>query len=182
MQKINLALIGARGAGKSKVSRKLSKLMDWPVFSTDSLITYETSGDTIEKIVAEHGWTGFRDREHQVLSRVSAMTGVIIDCGGGILVEAPQSTQHFEETFSLRKSQCLKHSCLTVYLKKSVDELCAKMEPDPNRPNLVGDYRTLLERRLPWYEGSADITIEMENLSIKDTALLIIKKLPKSFF
>lgn len=181
MKKINLALIGARGAGKSKVSRKLAKLMNWQVFSTDSLISYEASGDTIEKIVAESGWLGFREQEFKVLDKVTGMKGVIIDCGGGILVEAPQNA-HTAETFSIRKSQCLKNSCFTVYLKKNLEDLCLKMEPDANRPNLMGDYRTLLQHRLPWYEACADLTVELGEMNVKEVADYIFNKLPKSLF
>jgi shikimate kinase len=182
MQPINLALIGARGAGKSKISRKLNKLMSWPVFSTDSLISYEAGGESIEKLVAEKGgWAGFRDREYFILDRCASMKNVIIDCGGGILVEAP-TAQQMEETFSVRKSECLRRSCFTVYLQRPLDELCAKMEPDANRPNLIGDYKTLLERRLPWYENCADLTLNLSNLSIKEAAEVLVHKLPKSFF
>lgn len=181
MKKFNLALIGARGAGKSKISRKLAKLMNWQVFSTDSLISYEASGDSIEKIVADVGWPGFRDQEFKVLSKVTNMKGVIVDCGGGILVEAAPHIQAVE-TFSVRKSECLKNSCFTIYLKKNIEDLCIKMEPDANRPNLLGDYRTLLQRRLPWYEACADLTVELGEMNIKEVADYILHKLPNSFF
>lgn len=165
--KNKLALIGARGAGKSKISRKLSKKTSFPVFSTDLLISYEAGGLTIAELVKNHGgWTGFRDREFDVLKKLMPMESVMVDCGGGILVEAPDSSQGLEEeTFSSRKYELLASNCHIIYLKQSNDYLLKKLNPDANRPDLIGDYEKLLERRLPWYEKAADYVLDLENNS-----------------
>jgi shikimate kinase len=179
MTSTNIALIGARGAGKSKISKKLSKLIKWQTFSTDDLISYEAGGLSIDHLVSKRGgWTGFRDREFFVLDRLVEMKGVIIDCGGGILVEAPQE-KSLEETFSTRKANCLKRSCYTIYLQRNMDEACEKMNPDPNRPNLLGDYRKILQKRFPWYEKNNDLTIDLSTHPIKEATDLIYQQLKK---
>lgn len=181
MAKTNIALIGPRGAGKSKISRKLTKELAMPVFSIDSLISYECEGDSIEKIVKQRGgWAGFRSREFFVLERLCAMKNVIVDCGGGILVEAPKDGQT-TETFSETKAECLKNNCFVIYLKRPLDYLTQKVNPDPNRPDLIGDYEELLQRRLPWFESVADLSVDLDILGARDAADVILKEIPKSF-
>ncbi|MBF0189475.1 MAG: shikimate kinase, partial [Magnetococcales bacterium] len=38
---MKIIMIGARGAGKSNISRRLLAKIKWPVLSTDLLISYE---------------------------------------------------------------------------------------------------------------------------------------------
>jgi len=179
MNKPNIALIGARGVGKSKISRKLNKLLTHQVFSTDSLISYEAHGAPISSIVEKLGWTGFRDLEHQVLAKVSVMSHVLIDCGGGILVEAPGFHDQHKESFSIRKADLLKKHCTVVYLERPLKVLVEKGKLDANRPELSKDYQELLERRLPWYEKAADITISLAEVSCKEAAAHLVAELRK---
>ena len=162
-QKSSLALIGARGAGKSKLSRKLGKATGRVVLAIDSLISYEAGGRSAAAIVEEEGWSGFRDREYEVLVRVCAMPDIIIDCGGGILVEAAQSPDQ-PESLSERKGQLLRKSATVIYVKRDLDWLLERAPLDHSRPDLGGEYRALLERRLPWYEEAADFVLDMRSL------------------
>ncbi|MCB1168858.1 MAG: shikimate kinase [Leptospiraceae bacterium] len=170
----SIALIGARGAGKSRLSRKLGKRMGRAVFSTDTQISFAASGRTVQQIVTEEGWTGFRQREFEILQTICHMEGAIIDCGGGILVEAPAGADKVE-TFSARKARLLKEHCIVVYLKRPMSWLLQKMEPSASRPDLGGEsYEALLHRRMPWYEEVADITLEANHLGTKDLIPLIL--------
>jgi shikimate kinase len=163
----NIAFIGARGAGKSKLSRKLGKLSGRVVLSTDTLISYEAQGRRISDIVSAEGWIGFRNREYDLLRKLSAMTGVVIDCGGGILVEADTGGG---ETFSERKCNLLKEMATVVYIRRDMDWLLSRGAADAVRPKLADDYAATLRRRLPWYERAADLTLDMTGLEI-DAAL-----------
>lgn len=156
----NLALIGPRGAGKSKISRKLSRKVSRVMLSIDNLICYEMGGRTIQTLVDEIGWQGFRDLEYGILARVCQMSAVILDCGGGILVEAP-ATLADPESFSRRKASLLKKNARVVYIKRSWDWLISKSGLDPSRPALGNDYLSILEQRLPWYEETADYVLDM---------------------
>lgn len=178
MNQPNIALIGARGAGKSKISRKLAKLLERQIFSTDSLISYEAGGEPISAIVGKVDWQGFRDMEHDVLAKVSSMQNVLIDCGGGILVEAPGYEGNKKECLSKRKAELLKN-CVVVYLKRPMKYLMEKGKLDSNRPELTKDYKALLERRLPWYEDAADLTVSLVDISVKEAALKIVEGLNK---
>ena len=163
----SIALIGARGAGKSRLSRKLGKKLERSVFSTDTQISFEAGGRTIQQIVSDEGWTGFRDREYEILQKVSSMQPAIIDCGGGILVEAPESRGI--ESFSQRKAAILQEYCIVVYIKRPMSWLLGKVEESASRPNLGGEpYEELLNRRLPWYEQVADIVLDADGKGTKD--------------
>ncbi|MBU43660.1 MAG: shikimate kinase [Spirochaetaceae bacterium] len=171
----SIALIGARGAGKSRLSRKLGKKLNLPVFSTDTQICFAANGKTIQQIVAEEGWPGFRQREFDILSKIAEMESSIIDCGGGILVEAPENPG-LQESFSQRKASILKAHCTVVYIKRPMSWLLDKVKETASRPDLKGEpYEDLLNRRLPWYEQVADITLEADATGTKDLLAAILE-------
>lgn len=159
---MNVAIIGMRGAGKSNVSRRLGFLTKRPVLSTDVLVEYE-SGMTIPEFVAEHGWAAFRLRELAVLERLAAMDRVIVDCGGGIVVDV--DTASGEEVYSERKVQALRDRGPVVWLRGDIDRLAAKTASDPSRPALdtTRDAAEIMRRRLPFYEAAADQVIDVES-------------------
>lgn len=161
-----IALIGARRAGKSKISRKLARKSGRVNLSTDNLICYEAGGMPVEKIVSLYGWTDFRNREYEILKKIIAMDSVILDCGGGILFEAPH-TADGEETFSSRKAELLENHSTVVYIQRSIDWLLKNSQKDSSRPDLPGSsYEKLLEKRIPFYEQAADITVDMSRFTI----------------
>jgi broad-specificity NMP kinase len=75
---MNIVLIGMRGVGKTNIARRISFQTKRPVMSTDVLVEYET-GQSIPAFVAEHGWTAFRDAEHEVVGKLSRLDDLIID-------------------------------------------------------------------------------------------------------
>ena len=83
---MNINLIGMRGVGKSNVARRLSVLTKRPVMSTDVLIEYE-SGLPVPQFVESRGWRDFRDLEFTIIAKLAEMDGIIVDCGGGALVD-----------------------------------------------------------------------------------------------
>lgn len=174
----NIAFIGGRGAGKSKISRKFSKLSERALFSTDTLISYDEGGLSIAKIVESRGgWPAFREMEYNVLKKLCRMENIIIDCGGGILVEAADpDSKIVSETFSERKASLLKSCAQVVYIKRNMEWLFEKNKTDSNRPELGGSYLELMERRIPWYEQTADLTIDMDRYTLKDALQLLMDK------
>jgi shikimate kinase len=166
--KTNIAFIGARGAGKSKLSRKFGKRTGRVVLSTDTLVSYEAGGRTVARIVADEGWAGFRAREAALLDKIGAMREIVIDCGGGILVDTGGDLPDGSEVFSERKAAKLRSIAHIVYIRRDLDWLIDRVGQDAQRPDLGGDYRRLLERRLPWYEQVADTVLEMDGRDIED--------------
>ncbi|MCG8426223.1 MAG: shikimate kinase [Chromatiales bacterium] len=158
---MNIVLTGMRGAGKSSLSRRLSVLTKWPVVSTDLLIQYEAKGKSIAQIVADNGWHNFRELEYQVVQKVAQLNNVIIDCGGGIVVDLDTEGN---EQYSSRKIDLLKQNGQIIWLKGDIARLAAKVKNDQERPTLdqLKSAEELMERRLPFYKEAADDVVNIE--------------------
>ena len=84
-EKKNIVLIGFMATGKSSVAHLLAKRLNKRVVSTDSLIE-KKSKKTIPQIFKQDGEIRFRELEIQVVKKVSEMKNVIVDCGGGVVL------------------------------------------------------------------------------------------------
>jgi shikimate kinase len=159
---VNINLIGMRGVGKSNVARRLSVLSKRPVMSTDTLIEYE-AGMTVAEFVAAHDgdWRAFRDAEYEVLGRLAKLDGLIVDCGGGVIVDLDEDN---EECFSSRKVGLLRSAGPVVWLAGDIPRLAAKTAADPSRPSLHARLgaEQLMRRREPYYQRAADVTYHVE--------------------
>lgn len=156
---MNINLIGMRGVGKSNVARRLSVLTKMPVMATDVLATYE-SGMTIPEFVAERGWPAFRALEAEILGKLASVNGVIVDCGGGILVDVDVDGL---ETYSPGKVEVLRAGGPVVYLRGDIARLAAKTADDPTRPTLdqVRGAEEIMRRREPFYQRAADWELDV---------------------
>ncbi|XDD48504.1 shikimate kinase [Leptospira sp. WS39.C2] len=170
---MNIILIGARGAGKSKVSRSLSKQSEIPVVSTDSVAVYEAGGIPIPEFVEKNGWKVFRDLEFSILQKLETANGIILDCGGGILFDLDESGN---EIVSQRKMELLRKIGRIVYLERGIEELIEKVKGDKTRPDLskVTSYRHILERRLPIYQEVAHFKLNLSKISKEEAAERIL--------
>lgn len=168
---MNIALIGPRGVGKSKVSRKLSKILTMPIVSTDMIAVYEAGGISIaEQIKNDNGkWNNFRKLELRILENLSKSKNIILDCGGGILFDVDREGKEF---YSEKKVSVLKSFCTVFGLSHNTDYLIEKVINDSTRPNLseINSYREVLLRRLPFYQSASDFYIPVEGLDPKDVA------------
>ena len=84
-EKKNIVLIGFMATGKSSVAHLLAKRLNKRVVSTDSLIE-KKSKKTIPQIFKQDGEIRFRELEIQVVKKVSEMKNIIVDCGGGVVL------------------------------------------------------------------------------------------------
>jgi len=173
---MNIIIIGMRGAGKSNVSRRLAVLTKRAVLSSDTMIEYEKDGKTIAEIIADNGgdWRAFRDMEYEVVRKIAAMDGVIVDCGGGIIVDLDEDGN---EVFSTRKVEALKKSGTIVWLKGDIKRLVEKVKNKAERPTLDETRSTeeLMHRRMPFYEKAADVVIEIDGKKRPELAEAIVK-------
>lgn len=176
MGSVNIVLIGMRGVGKTNIARRVSFLTKRPVMSTDVLVEYET-GLPIPQYVQQHGWDAFRQAEYDVVCKLSAMDGLIIDAGGGIIVDLDGQGH---EVYSDRKVDLLTKNGQIVFLAGDIERLANKVAGDPRRPSL--DARSsaveLMRRRQPFYERAADWTIDVEGRQRGDIADDIAARFP----
>ncbi|WP_135079988.1 shikimate kinase [Terasakiella sp. SH-1] len=175
---MNIILIGMRGAGKSKISRRLSVLTKRDVLSSDLLIQYDHGGKSIPEILSDHNgdWAAFRDMEYATLQKICALDGNIIDCGGGIIVDVDKDGN---EIYSERKINLLRENGKIVWLKGDIARLAAKVKGDARRPSLseTKSAEDVMHRRLPFYEQAADIVIDIENHSKKQLTETVYEKI-----
>jgi shikimate kinase len=169
---MNLYLIGYRCTGKTTVGRSLAERLGWPLVDTDRVIV-DTTGMRIDRMVASHGWPFFRQRETEVLSRVSAEDRQVVATGGGIVLDA-------------RNRQAMKTTGKVVWLTAS--ETCiqtrmlADAATDDNRPPLTGrglleEIETVLAERKPLYESAADLTVATDCVGIEEICDRIVEAL-----
>lgn len=173
---MNINLIGMRGVGKSNVARRLSVLTKRPVMSTDVLLEYE-SGLTVPQFVESRGWREFRDYEFGIITKLAEMDGIIVDCGGGALVDLDAAG---DEVYSTRKVGALRDGGPIVYLAGDIARLAAKTEVDPTRPVLdpTMTAEAVMRRREPFYLAAADWTVYVERETRQQAAEAIADRYP----
>jgi shikimate kinase len=164
---MNLVLIGYRGTGKSTVAKLLAKKLGMAVVSLDQEIV-RRAGRSVPEIVAQHGWSHFRDLESTVTKDFSERDNVIIDTGGGVILRR-------ENVESLRRGGRL------FWLRASVPVIVARIEAGSERPALTAgksftdEVEEVLRERTPLYEAAAHHQIDTDALSPKQVAARIAR-------
>jgi len=144
------------GAGKSGVSQKLAELLKRESVSTDELIEAK-EGRTITEIFKVDKEAYFRKVEKEVVTQVSQQENLIIDCGGGVVLD-PENIAH------------LKKQGDVFYLKASPEEIYQRIKSETHRPLLHADdpkkvIEELLAKRESFYE-QADYIIDTNGRSM----------------
>ena len=161
----NLYIIGFMGSGKSSLSLELDKINSRKLISTDELIENRI-GMSISDILDRHGEAFFRKQEHMLLCDISKNDGQIIDCGGGLPLNA-------------LNRELIKASGRCIYLKVSPETVILRLEKDESRPLLrnkksIKEISPMLNERVKIYESIADISIDSNKLSTKEIAEKLI--------
>lgn len=163
----NIILIGFMGSGKSSLARILNKELGWPVVSTDARIE-QKEGRNISQIFKDSGEGFFRDLEHKVIVEIAGSQGVIVDCGGGVVLN-PKNVEILKKTGTL------------VYLSCTPEEILRRVKMQPKRPLLdvpepLTKIQELLKIRQPFYE-QADMTIDTSDGDLHRVAREVIKRI-----
>ena len=149
----NLFIIGATGAGKTSIGRRLSVHYDLPFVDVDEEIERHT-GVNVSTVFEVEGEAGFRERESALLDACSQRVGVILATGAGAIL-AP----HNREVLSMRG--------FVIWLQTNVEQQLERLQHDTRRPLLAGiDRRERLQAmatvRQPLYRDLADLAIPGE--------------------
>ena len=81
----NIMLIGFMGAGKTTVSRELTKLTGKREVDMDAYIV-QNEGRSINDIFEKHGEAYFRQLETKYLKEIQKNSGAIVSCGAFLYI------------------------------------------------------------------------------------------------
>jgi len=165
---VSVLLIGPMGAGKSAVGRRLAQLLKRDFYDTDDEIERRTGVD-IPFIFEKEGEAGFRRRERQVVAELSALSGIVLATGGGVVLDEANRRD-------------LTVSGTVVYLHASVDQQLRRTRRGRGRPLLETDdprrrLEDLMTVREPLYRAMADYVIDTNGRKVMAVAEEIRRRL-----
>ena len=154
----NIVLIGMPGCGKSTVGKLLAEALGREFCESDALVEREAAM-SIPELFRREGEAGFRQRETAALAELGKLSGAVIATGGGCVTR--------QENYPL-----LHQNGVIVRLQRRLDRL-----PREGRPiSLQSDIGELYERRRPFYERFADLSISNDGTP-EETVRAIMDKL-----
>lgn len=140
-----LVLIGAPGAGKSRIGKRVARLLEVPFVDTDKRIVAKHG--SINDIFANHGEAHFRQLERDEVAH--ALTEhAVVSLGGGAVLDV--ETQH-------------ELSRLTVVQLTVSAEIIATRDIGATRPLLTGGvdaWKALVAVRAPIYDRLSSATFD----------------------
>ncbi|KAK4797808.1 hypothetical protein SAY86_030134 [Trapa natans] len=158
-------LVGMMGSGKTTVGKVISQVLSYSFCDSDSLIEQEVNGTPVSDIFQLHGEGFFRDKETQILQKLSRMHRIVVSTGGGA-VTRPINWKYM-------------HSGISVWLDVPLEALAKRISAvgTKSRPLLHSDsgdaYRnaykrlsTLLEERSEAY-ANANARISLQNMAAR---------------
>ncbi len=150
MSEKSIVLVGFMGSGKSLTSKKLAETLGWDMVSTDELIV-KREGRAIADIFKDSGESYFRKIEKDIVFEVSQQSGIIVDCGGGVVLDS-------ENMANLKKNGTI------FYLSASPEYIYQNIKDQTHRPLLRVDdpqakIAELLGARQSYY-ARADVIID----------------------
>jgi len=156
--KTNVALIGFMGTGKTSVGEILALKLKKRFVSTDDLIV-KLAKKPIPEIFKQYGESRFRDLEIQIVKKVSDEKNIVIDCGGGIVLNKINIVR-------LRKNA--KIILLTAPPEVVFGRISKDSEKRPllNASDKIERIRKLLSCREHLYKESGDFEIDTKNLNV----------------
>jgi shikimate kinase len=159
-EKNNVVLIGMPGAGKSTLGIVLAKIVNKDFIDAD-LVIQNQCDKTLQKIIDACGPEGFIQVENQILSDLQADNSVIAT--GGSAVYSDEAMAHLAEIGTI------------VYLKINYESLTTRLSDLQARGVVLKggigmSLRELYDERLPLYEKFAQITVDVNDLTITAAA------------
>ena len=167
----NIYIIGFMATGKSRIGRELARLLHWPFLDTDQLVE-QAAGLAINDIFSLQGETVFRDLESSVIAEIARTHRQVISLGGGAIMR-PENWH------------AVSHSGLMICLTADLQTIMRRVQRRNERPLLQGHsgealaerIQSLLSARMPIYEKADYFFESREEVSARDLALKIYRRL-----
>lgn len=161
-----VALVGARGSGKTTVGRLLARILDVRHVDIDKLVI-ALSGKSIREIFAEQGEEGFRRLEFDAVLRATATKNqTVISMGGGAVMDLA-NVSHVARVARI--------VWLAAPPKVLVTRIAQDAKSTANRPSLtehdaLTEMEGVLRLREPLYRAAADFIVDTSNLDAGEVA------------
>ncbi|MDR3591621.1 MAG: shikimate kinase [Negativicutes bacterium] len=160
----NIVLIGFMATGKTSVGRLLARRLGRCFVDVDERIEQE-SGMSIAEMFARHGEDCFREKEREMIARVSRFRNAVIATGGGVVL--------FPENMNL-----LRATGIIIALTASAEAILERagrrntrpLLERPDREQFIAD---LLGKRSGLYR-QADYSVDNESCSPRETVEKIV--------
>ncbi len=167
---MNLYLVGYRCTGKTSVGRLLAEALAWTFVDMDHELVSE-AGIPIEDIVDSRGWKYFREREAQLLERLSQAAKQVISTGGGV-VTVPENIATMRGS---GKVVWLHASPATIAERMEADRNTARQRPPLHGNDALAEIEEVFAERLPLYDEAMHLQVETDNLSPEEVAESILR-------
>ncbi|MEF9998543.1 MAG: shikimate kinase [Lachnospiraceae bacterium] len=168
----NIIFIGFMGTGKTTVSTHMGAMLHRKVYEIDRMISDKAGMKTTE-IFKQYGESYFRNLETQMLQQVQKCEGILISCGGGIVL--------CEENRKILKNGTV------VLLTGTPDTVLKRIGESHERPLLEGHkevpyIKKMMQERQDLYQSIADIVIETDYKSVQEVCEHIIQALKEGLY
>jgi len=157
----NIILIGMPGCGKSTVGVVLAKALGMDFIDSDLVIQKEM-GAKLSQLIDQHGDAGFRDIENRINAAMEAENSIIAT--GGSVVYGEDAMRHLKDIGTV------------VYLKLSYEAIEDRLGDLHARGVTIQPgwtLRDLYNERVPLYEQWADVTVDCEQLRLREVVAYI---------
>jgi shikimate kinase len=156
----NIVLIGMPGAGKSTAGVVLAKMIGYDFVDADLVIQQECD-KSLQKLIDTLGPLGFIEVENEVLKNMQFDRTVIST--GGSAVYSDEAIEHLRQIGTI------------VYMQTSLDELRERLADFSQRGVVMKreggmGLADLYDERIPLYEKFADITVNVEGVTVAEAA------------
>ena len=153
----SLVLVGAPGAGKSTVGRRVAEQLGVPFVDTDLLIE-ASSAMSVSDIFVTLGEPEFRRREEEAVAEALRTQRGVVALGGGAVLSAAT------------RSRLAQHR--VVWLRVSMAEAATRVGMNTARPLLLGNVRTklssLLDERTPLYDEVSSAVVDTSDRKLRE--------------
>jgi shikimate kinase len=154
----HLVLVGLPGAGKTTVGEAVASRLGRPFLDLDREIE-RREGMPVSRIFAERGEHAFRGLERALTEELRGAGGMVLAPGGGWIADPGNVA-------------LLRPPARIIYLRVTPETAFRRMGPERvsrpllQRPDPLDEVRRLEGERRALYEGSADVTVNTELLTV----------------
>ena len=161
-------IIGAPGAGKTSVGRRVAETLGVAFHDSDAAIQKRT-GKPVSDIFLSDGEAEFRKLEREVIAESLKDVDGVLSVGGGAVLD-PDTREAFSH-----------HT--VVWLEVDLATATQRVGMNSARPLLMGNVRgtmiTMLNERTPLYEEVATITVDTSGRSLKAVVSDVVQELKR---